>query len=82
MPIIESKSPMKADYKKSVVFKSVFIRSPEMLVFPKSICKILDYKAGQLDGYDFFKVDIPQWLFSKMVQDYDLHDYGFEIMME
>jgi len=81
MPIVECKAAYKHDNKKSIVVTTILTRSPEPLVIPKSICKILELKHRHIDGFDMLRVDVPQWLLSKWVKEFNLDDYECKILI-
>lgn len=79
MPVIECTALFVSEHKNSWTIECCFTRSPEPLVFGKSICKLLERKIESVDGHNMLKLDVPQWLLSKMVKEYHLDDYKVKI---
>lgn len=81
MPIIECTYWLIDDNPKSYVVETPLVRSPEKLVFAKSICKTLEYKRESMDGHNMLRLDVPEWLLSIMVKEYHLDDYKVKIVL-
>lgn len=81
MPIIECTMWLIGNYKNSYVVETCLIRSQKPLVFGKSICKTIEHKTEAMDGHNMLKLEVPEWLLSKMVKEYHLEDYKVKIVL-